>query len=99
MPTLDWIGKDAVIRHHKEVPFRLLEPDFALSHSDPAEGDLIVQSNRPQQGRNILMKAILNSFPKHNGSNVIYTAGTHLGSAALQREMIVFKQTPYAIEV
>jgi len=22
MPTLDGIGKDAVIRHHKEVPFR-----------------------------------------------------------------------------
>jgi len=29
---LDWIGKEAVIRHHKEVPFRLLEPDAALSH-------------------------------------------------------------------
>ena len=22
MPTLNWIGKDAVISHHKEVPFR-----------------------------------------------------------------------------
>jgi hypothetical protein len=26
MPTLDWIGKDAVVRHHKDVPYRLLEP-------------------------------------------------------------------------
>ena len=26
MPTLNWIGKEAVIRHHKDVPFRLLEP-------------------------------------------------------------------------
>lgn len=34
MPTLNWIGKDAVIRHHKKVPFRLLEPDPALSHGD-----------------------------------------------------------------
>ena len=25
VPTLNWIGKDAVVRHHKEVPFRLLE--------------------------------------------------------------------------
>ena len=22
VPTLNWIGKDAVVRHHKEVPFR-----------------------------------------------------------------------------
>jgi hypothetical protein len=25
MPTLDWIGKQAVIRHHTEVPFHLLK--------------------------------------------------------------------------
>lgn len=27
MPTLNWIGKDAVVKHHKDVPIRLLEPD------------------------------------------------------------------------
>ena len=26
MPTLNWIGKDAVVKHHNDVPFRLLEP-------------------------------------------------------------------------
>ena len=26
MPTLNWIGKNAVVNHHKDVPFRLLEP-------------------------------------------------------------------------
>lgn len=26
MPTLNWIGKKAVIRHHRNVPFRLLGP-------------------------------------------------------------------------
>jgi site-specific DNA-methyltransferase (adenine-specific)/adenine-specific DNA-methyltransferase len=31
MPTLNWIGKDAVVKHHKETPFRLLEPVPALS--------------------------------------------------------------------
>jgi len=25
MPTLDWIGKKAVVKHHKEVPYRLLD--------------------------------------------------------------------------
>ncbi|MGA7948880.1 MAG: hypothetical protein WCA45_01835 [Thiobacillaceae bacterium] len=24
MPTLNWIGKEAVVKHHKDVPFRLL---------------------------------------------------------------------------
>jgi len=34
MPTLNWIGKDAVIRHHQHVPFRLLEPVPELSCGD-----------------------------------------------------------------
>lgn len=25
MPTLNWIGKDTVVKHHNEVLFRLLE--------------------------------------------------------------------------
>ncbi|GAA5165046.1 site-specific DNA-methyltransferase [Viridibacterium curvum] len=48
MPTLDWIGKKAVEKHHKEVPFRLLEPDTALScgPNDGADsGNLIVQGD------------------------------------------------------
>ena len=45
MPTLNWIGKDAVVRHHKEVPFRLLEADKKLSHGDPASGNLIVEGD------------------------------------------------------
>ena len=31
MPALNWIGKDAVVNHHKEVPFRLLKPIEKLS--------------------------------------------------------------------
>ena len=25
MPTLDWIGKDKVINHHKDVPYKVFE--------------------------------------------------------------------------
>lgn len=35
MPTLNWIGKDAVVNHHKEVPFRLLKPVEKLSVGSP----------------------------------------------------------------
>tara|TARA_R110002072_G_scaffold1780_3_gene14648 strand:- start:56817 stop:58424 length:1608 start_codon:yes stop_codon:yes gene_type:complete len=45
MPTLDWIGKKAVVKHHKDVPYRLLEPVKDLSHGDPESGNLIVQGD------------------------------------------------------
>ena len=43
MPTLNWIGKQAVVKHHKEVPFRLLEPVPGLSCGDSR--NLIVQGD------------------------------------------------------
>lgn len=45
MPTLNWIGKDAVMKHHKEVPFRLLEPVPELSCGPADTGNLIVQGD------------------------------------------------------
>ena len=54
MPTLNWIGKEAVEIHHKHVPFRLLEPDDALSSGSRDSGNLIVE------GDNLLaLKALL----------------------------------------
>lgn len=34
MHSLDWIGKEAVVNHHREVPYRLLHCDKALSTID-----------------------------------------------------------------
>ena len=45
MPSLNWIGKDAVVTHHKDVPFRLLELVPTLSCGDAASGNLIVQGD------------------------------------------------------
>lgn len=45
MPTLNWIGKEAVVKHHKDVPFRLLEPVPALSCGAADTGNLIVQGD------------------------------------------------------
>jgi hypothetical protein len=45
MPELNWIGKAAVVKHHKEVPFRLLETDPELSCGDPDSGNLIVEGD------------------------------------------------------
>lgn len=45
MPTLNWIGKEAVVKHHKDVPFRLLEPVAELSCGPADSGNLIVQGD------------------------------------------------------
>lgn len=54
MPTLDWIGKKAVLNHHREVAYRLLRCNAELSAGDPDSGNLLVQ------GDNLLaLKALL----------------------------------------
>ncbi len=54
MPALDWIGKKAVVNHHKEVPFHLLRCDEKLSVGDPGSGNLLVQGDNL-----IALKALL----------------------------------------
>ena len=57
MPTLDWIGKKAVVEHHKQVPFHLLRCNDALSVGKPGSGNLLVQ------GDNLLaLKALLTYY-------------------------------------
>ena len=54
MPTLDWIGKNAVVNHHRKVPYYLLRSDPALSVGQPDSGNLLIQ------GDNLLaLKALL----------------------------------------
>jgi adenine-specific DNA-methyltransferase len=45
MPTLTWIGKQAVEKHHLEIPYRLLEYDESLSFGDKESGNLLVQGD------------------------------------------------------
>lgn len=43
--TLNWIGKEAVVGHHRKVPYRLLRCDQKLSAGDPDAGNLLVQGD------------------------------------------------------
>jgi hypothetical protein len=38
MPSLDWIGKRAVVNHHREIPFHLVRCDKDMS-KDMSAGD------------------------------------------------------------
>jgi site-specific DNA-methyltransferase (adenine-specific)/adenine-specific DNA-methyltransferase len=54
MSTLNWIGRKAVVNHHKQVPFHLLKDVPELSAGDPGSGNLLVE------GDNLLaLKALL----------------------------------------
>lgn len=74
MPTLNWIGKQAVVKHHQEVPYRLLEPVPELSLPSTSgrgargEGAAVSQDfggNLIVQGDNLLaLKALL---PRYAG--------------------------------
>lgn len=45
MPTLDWIGKKAVVNHHQDVPYHLLRDVPALGCGPADSGNLIVEGD------------------------------------------------------
>ena len=64
MPTLDWIGKDKVINHHSEVPYRVLEREYSYDE----KGETIENNHSENMiihGDNLeALKALL---PKYEG--------------------------------
>jgi adenine-specific DNA-methyltransferase len=45
VPTLNWIGKEAVVNHHLHVPFHLLKDVADLGCGEPGNGNLIVEGD------------------------------------------------------
>ncbi|MBW7933424.1 MAG: site-specific DNA-methyltransferase, partial [Gemmatimonadaceae bacterium] len=58
-----------------------------------------VLGDRRPEGGNVLTSAVLAALPPHDGPKVIYGESCRLGLTRLQREKIVFKQTPYDVRV
>ena len=84
MPTLNWIGKEAVVDHHRRVPTRLLECDRELSVGDPEAENLLVEGDNLEA-----LKALL---PRYRGQvKCIYIdplcGGPHNGSSVAQSVM------------
>ncbi|WP_319562528.1 site-specific DNA-methyltransferase [Marispirochaeta sp.] len=59
MPTLHWIGKEKVVKHHLDVPFRTLERSY--SYGDPAAAG----ENRIIHGDNL--EALKSLLPEYEG--------------------------------
>jgi len=45
VPTLTWLSRDEDLKRAAAVPYRLLEADPALSHGDPAAGNMLIQGD------------------------------------------------------
>lgn len=45
MPSLTWIGKEAVQQLHRQIPYRLLRCDDALSVAATGDGNLLVEGD------------------------------------------------------
>ena len=64
MPTLEWIGKDKVINHHQEVPFRVLERRYSYDEAGQHDADN-GSENMIVRGDNLeALKALL---PRYEG--------------------------------
>ena len=44
MPTLNWIGKDKVVTHHNDVPFRVLDRKYTFGDA-PDSGNKIIHGD------------------------------------------------------
>jgi len=90
MPTLNWIGKEAVINHHLEVPFHLLKDVPELGCGGPGSGNLIVEGDNL-----VALKALLPYYkdqvkcicidPPYNTGNEGWAYNDNVKSPAIQK--------------
>lgn len=64
MPTLNWIGKEKVLTHHNDVPFRVLERKYTFGDT-PDSGNMIIHGDNLEA-----LKALLPEYK--NRINCIY---------------------------
>ncbi|MFR9543816.1 MAG: hypothetical protein SNH27_17455, partial [Rikenellaceae bacterium] len=65
MPTLHWIGKERVVNHHQDVPFRVLEHVYGFRSGDAEDRSETGSGNKIIHGDNLeALKALL---PEYEG--------------------------------
>ncbi|QII69828.1 site-specific DNA-methyltransferase [Apibacter sp. B3706] len=65
MPTLHWIGKEKVINHHQEVPFRILEKQYTYTNGTQTEEKEKTSENKIIHGDNL--EALKSLLPEYEG--------------------------------
>lgn len=65
MPTLNWIGKDKVISHHQDVPYRVLEHTYGFTAEKGEQNELTQSGNKIIHGDNL--EALKSLLPEYEG--------------------------------
>ena len=73
MPTLHWIGKDKVINHHLDVPFKVLEHSYGFDNGEQTQQGT-QSGNKIIHGDNLeALKALLLYYWTYRQKNVFKT--------------------------
>lgn len=65
MPTLTWIGKEKVVNHHQEVPYRVLEHKYGFRADNEADRTPTDSGNKIIHGDNL--EALKSLLPQYEG--------------------------------
>src|SRR3989339_576718 len=65
MPTLNWIGKEKVINHHRDVPFKILEHKYGFNETDGEVKEAVNSGNKIIHGDNL--EALKSLLPEYEG--------------------------------
>jgi adenine-specific DNA-methyltransferase len=59
MPTLNWIGKDKIVNHHQDVPYRVLEHQYGFTEkgkqkNETESGNIIIEGDNLEALKTLL---------------------------------------------
>lgn len=70
MPTLNWIGKEKVVNHHQDVPYRVLDHKYGFT-ANPTEGTGQESEQPTESGNKIIhgdnLEALKSLLPEYEG--------------------------------
>lgn len=71
MPTLNWIGKEKVVNHHRDVPYRVLEHKYGFTAENGEQPEPTGSGNKIIHGDNL--EALKSLLPEHEGKiDIVY---------------------------
>ncbi|PQJ74288.1 site-specific DNA-methyltransferase [Polaribacter gangjinensis] len=65
MPTLNWIGKEKVVSHHQDVPYRVLEHKYGFTADNGEQTEPTNSGNKIINGDNL--EALKSLLPEYEG--------------------------------
>lgn len=65
MPTLTWIGKEKVVSHHQDVPYRVLEHKYGFTAENGEQTETTKSGNKIIHGDNL--EALKSLLPEYEG--------------------------------